>query len=150
MVATAEQLHSALNYCVNFAKEMLTKSGAFYPFGASLSASGQIAAVGGWDGNEHPAPAELYKLLSDALRSEAAKEKISGSALAVDVNIPKEYRPPWLDGLRVHLESPEYSRYIYVPYQITKSGLMRTKREVKFADPIAVEVGHEVFADHAA
>ena len=150
MVATVEQLDAALTYCLDFAKEMLTKRGAFYPFGASISMSGKIAAVGGWDGNEHPAAAEIYSLISGALRSEAAEKKISGSALAVDVNIPPQYQTPWPDGIRVHLESAEYSRYIYIPYRIVKSGMLRTKTEVKLAEPVAVEIGHEVFVKNSA
>src|SRR5438067_1777344 len=127
MVATAEQLHSALMYRIDFAKLMLTKSGSFYPFGAALSQAGEVKAVGGWNGEEHPQSLEIYKLLADRFRSEATEGKISGAALAADVNIPAQYSPVWPDGLRVHLESPEYSRYIYVPYRVSKPGLFRNK-----------------------
>lgn len=149
MVATAEQLHSALVHCIDFAKLMLTKSGSFYPFGATLSIAGEVRAVGGWNGEEHPHSQEIYKLLADGLRTEAKKGVISGAALAVNVNIPAKYSPVWPDGLRVHLESPEYSRYIYVPYRVSKFGFFRNKREVEFAEPFSVETGHEMFVVNA-
>ncbi|NML08914.1 hypothetical protein HHL08_01935 [Sphingobium sp. AR-3-1] len=146
MTASPEQLHSAFSYCVDFAKHMLEDSGSFLPFGAALSTSGDVKAVAGWNGEEHPAPAEIYQLLSSALRDEATNKTIAGSAVAVDVNIPAAYDPPLPDGIRVRLEGDGYSRYIYVPYVIKMSGLLRRKREVKLAEPFSVEVPAEVFA----
>ena len=145
MVANPEQLHSAFSYCLDFAKHMLEDSGSFLPFGATLTPSGEVKAVAGWNGEEHPAPAELYQLLSAALRDEAAKENIAGSAIAVDVNIPSAYNPLLPDGIRVHLEGDGFSRYIYVPYAIKTSGLLRRKREVALSEPFSVETPSEVF-----
>jgi len=146
MAASPEQLHSAFSYCLDFAKHMLEKCGEFLPFAAALTPSGEVKAIGAWTGEEHPAPAGLYQFLSSALRDEAASEKVIGSAVAVNVNIPAAYSPHWPDGIRIHLESNGYSRYVYVPYAITTSGLLRRKREVTLADPFAVEAGSEVFA----
>ena len=145
MVANPEQLHSAFSYCLDFAKQMLEDSASFLPFGAALTLAGEVKAVAGWNGEEHPAPAELYQLLSEALRDEAKSKSISGSAVAVDVNIPTAYNPALPDGIRVHLEGDGYSRYIYVPYTIRTSGLLRRRREVVLAEPFSVEVPAEVF-----
>src|ERR1700679_2236805 len=71
LVVSSEHLQSLLVYCLNFGKQMLETSGAFYPFGAVLDPSGKLEAVGGWNGKEHPDPAEIYKLLCDALRARA-------------------------------------------------------------------------------
>lgn len=145
MAANPEQLHAAFMYCLDFARHMLEESASFLPFGAKLTKAGEVQAVGGWNGEEHPAPAELYALLAAALRSEAESGDIGGSALAVDVNIPQEYSPVLPDGIRVHLEGEGYSRYIYVPYEIKTVGLLRRKREIVLAEPISVEMPAEVF-----
>ena len=145
MAASPEQLHAAFMYCVDFAKHMLKDSASFLPFGAKLTGSGEVQAVGGWNGEEHPAPSELYALLAAAFRNEAESGEITGSALAVDVNIPAEYNPVVPDGIRVHLEGAAYSRYIYVPYAIKAVGLLRRKREVVLSEPFSVEVPAEVF-----
>jgi len=50
---------------------MLEDSACFFPFGATLTVSGEVQAVGGWNGDEHPAPAELYTMLSASFRKEA-------------------------------------------------------------------------------
>jgi hypothetical protein len=145
MAASPEQLHEAFMYCLNFAKHMLEDSASFLPFGAKLTGAGEVQAVGGWNGEVHPAPAELYSMLVAAFRNGAESGDLAGSALAVDVNIPPEYSPVFPDGIRVHLEGVEYSRYIYVPYSIKTVGLLRRKREVALAEPFSVEVPAEVF-----
>ena len=143
MTASPEQLHAALTYCIEFAKQMLADSQAFYPFGASLNRSGKVEALGGWNGEEHPEPAEVYGLLSGALQRRARAKEILGAALAVDVNVPPQYGAQWPDGIRVHLESADFSRHIYVPYRIVKSG--GPTALVELAEPFSVEVGHEFF-----
>lgn len=142
MTVRPEQLHAALTYCINFGKQMLEAAGAFYAFGAVLSPSGELEARGGWNGEEHPDRVKLYKLLASRLQEQAQAGQISAAALAVDVNIPPQYSPKWPDGIRVHLESADYSRYVYVPYRVVKSG---DARMVELAEPFAVEVGHEFF-----
>lgn len=144
MAASPEQLHSAFSYCLEFAKQMLEDKGAFLPFGAVLNTSGEVKAVAGWDG-EDATPIEIYKLLSSALRDEAANKRISGSAIAVDVIIPAAYDSSLPDSIRVHLESDDFSRYIYVPYASETIGLLRRKREITLAEPFSVEVPAEVF-----
>jgi hypothetical protein len=147
MAASPGELHSALNYCIQFAKEMLEKKGAFYPFGASLSPSGELGGVGGWNGDEHPKPIELYRVLADSVRDQARTGKISGAAIAVDVNIPSQYEAQWRDAIRIHLESADFSRFIYVPYQVVKSGLLKSKRRVNLAEPFSVEINPEFFLE---
>jgi hypothetical protein len=145
MVASPEQLNAALMYCLDFASHMLENSASFLPFGAKLTEAGEVQAVGGWTGEEHPAPTELYALLAAALRSEAKTGTIAGSALAVDVNIPPEYNPVLPHGIRVHLEGEGYSRYIYTPYAIKAVGPLRRKREVVLTEPFSVKVPADVF-----
>lgn len=105
MQATPEQLHEMLTYCMGFARTMLEEAGDFYPFGATLSPKGVVAAVGADSGEERPAPAEIYKLLGEALLNGAASGEHAGVALAANVNIPPEYSSQSQDGLRVHLET---------------------------------------------
>ena len=86
MQATPEQLHEMLTYCMGFARTMLEEAGDFYPFGATLSPQGVVAAVGAHSGEERPAHAEIYKLLSEALLNGAASGEHECVALAANVN----------------------------------------------------------------
>lgn len=146
MTASPEQLHEMLMYCINFARTMLTNAGDFYPFGATLSFEGAVAAVGGYNGEEKPKPQEIYQLLNDGFTVGAREGKFRGVALAANVNIPAQYSPASPDGLRVHLESHGYSRFMYVPYRLKREGLFKKKKSVEFDEPFAIEIAPKFFA----
>ncbi|MBY0367471.1 MAG: hypothetical protein IIA03_04315 [Proteobacteria bacterium] len=134
---------------MDFAHTMLERAGEFYPFGAMLSREGQIAAVGGYNGEEHPPPAEIYQLLSQSFAASAGQGTHLGFALAANVTIPTKYSAAGQDGLRVHLESPGYARFIYVPYLLSKQGFLKRRRVAQFGEPFAVEIAPGFFADAA-
>jgi len=127
-------------YCINFAKSMLAAEGDFYPFGAMLTADGRVSAIGGDFGEPRPNQQQLYGFLSDALASEVRNGRAVGVALAANVNIPPQYSAKYRDGVRVQLESRGFARFIYVPYQLQKAGLLRRSIAVEFDEPFSVEV----------
>jgi len=142
---TPEQLHELLMHCIGFARTMLESAGDFYPFGAALSPAGQISAVGTHTGEERPAPQELYRLLAEGFAAGARKGDYVATALAANVDIPAEYGAALPEGLRVHLESAGYSRFVYIPYRVKKGGVFRTRRTAEFAESFAVEVPPQAF-----
>lgn len=145
MTATPEQLHELLNYCIGFAEQMLVDSGEFYPFGATVGNDGRVVAVGGHIGSEHPNPRELYRFLADAFSAQGRSGEILAAAVASNVDIPPKHSPKYPDGLRVQVESAGYSRYIYVPYSLAKSGFFRKRRTLSFADPFSIEIEPQIF-----
>ena len=130
--------------CVEFAREMLSREGAFYPFGETADMKGTRTSVGGYNGQDHPAAQEIYDLLNGAFRAAAQAGEIAAAALAVDVNIPPEYEPTYPDGIRVLLEAPGYSRFLYTPYRIGPQTwferLLRRRRHIVLAEPFAVQI----------
>lgn len=150
MSASPEQLHELLMYCIGFARTMLENSGEFYPFGATLSQEGKVVAVGGSNGEEQPKSTEIYQLLADAFSAGAKSGQHLGVALAANVNIPTGYSSPSPDGLRVHLESNGYSRFIYVPYKVVSRGLFKPKRVAQLSEPFSVDIPPQFFAMHNA
>jgi hypothetical protein len=140
-----EQLQAALNYCLQFSEEMLIKAGEFYPFGAVITSDGSLSALGFDDGGEHPSPGELYAFAEQALTRSASSGEILVGALAVNVDIPREFEPPFPDGVRVKLESRGFSRLVYCPYRIVSTGVLRKKRNVEFGEMFAVEAPHVFF-----
>lgn len=147
MNATPEQLHELLTYCLDFAKVMLDDSGEFYPFGAVLRPDGKVGAVGGFDGHEHPNPQDIYRLLEAGFIKEIQDGSIVAVALTTNVNIPTNYEAPAPDGIRVHLESSDFSRFIYLPYRITKQGLFKRKLKTEVLESFAVQISPSFFAD---
>ncbi len=119
---------------------MLEDSGEFYPFGAVILADGKFTAVGGYDGEEHPKPTDIYGLLAKAFQNQAQSGEILAAALAANVNIPAQYEAPVTDGLRVWLEGEGFSRFIYVPYKLAKKGFLRKGYTAQLFEPIAVTI----------
>lgn len=118
------RLEQLLTYCSGFAKEMLTRSGAFYPFGAAIKTDSEFTAIGGHTGEEHPPREEVYLLLESTLRQQFAEGSILAAALAVDVNIPRQFNPPFPDGIRILIECKGYARMFYIPYSLPKRNLL--------------------------
>ncbi len=145
MSATDEQLASLLQYCGDFARLMIEDSGEFYPFGAEIDATGELRALGFSDGTERPSTQELYEYAQNVLSAKAKSGEIIAGAIAVNVNIPPQFESPLPDGIRVHVESSNFSRFIYQPYGIRKSGFLGQKRVVDYADLIGVDVGPVMF-----
>lgn len=147
MSATPEQLHELLTYCVNFAKMMLDNSGEFYPFGAVLKRDGKVGAVGGFDGHERPVPQNIYRLLEKGFIEGARDGSIIAAALATNVNIPPNYEAPLPDGIRVQLESSDFSRFIYLPYRITKQGFFKKTQKTEVLESFAVQISPTFFTE---
>lgn len=146
MALTDQQLTTLLEHCTEFARQMIEKAGEFYPFGAEIDREGQLKALGFADGSERPAPQDLYSYAQKVLSQRARAGEILGAAIAANVNIPAQFSAPYPDGIRVHVESDGFSRYIYTPYKIEKAGFLSRKRSVIYADMFGVDLPQIIFS----
>lgn len=145
MAVSPEQLDALVTRCIGFARTMLEDAGDFYPFGATLTNDGKLGNVGGYNGEERPNPHEIYTLLGASFAADAAAGRVSAAALAANVNIPAQYLPSSPDGLRVHLEAEGFSRFIYVPYRITRRGFLKKRTVAEFDESFAIAVPPQFF-----
>ena len=150
-VTVSPQLLTALvEGCWEFGKLMLGKAGEFYPFAETADHGGKRTMLGGHTGEEHPDPRQIYALLQEGIAAGIAEGTVAAAALAVNVNIPAEYQPQFPDGIRVHVEAPGFSRFIYLPYRIEPRGvrdrLLRRPLRVNYAEPFSVETDSVFFA----
>jgi hypothetical protein len=143
-IPSVENLVQLLNYCESFAKQMLSSSGEFYPFGAVINPEGRLEAMGAHLGTEHPASQDQYVFLYGALAQMAKEGKIIGLAVAANVNIPEQFQSPLPDGIRVHIEAPDYSRHVYIPYRLLPYRGVRKFLGflplVRYLEPITVDL----------
>ena len=63
------KLEELLNYCLEFAKQIVESRGAFHPFGALIVSDGTLTAVGADIGEEHPHGADVFRFLQSAIPS---------------------------------------------------------------------------------
>lgn len=80
------QADALFQAALQFAKLMLSKEGAFHPFGVSLDRSGQVAMVGG-DVGEHPDAAELIALLQSSFVELARQRSIQAAGVCLDCRV---------------------------------------------------------------
>src|SRR5437867_4090945 len=70
-----------LNFLIPFAQQMLSKHGEFFPFGAMVSATGEVTAEAAYDGDEQPPSERIIDLLTGAFRQKAAERQIRAAGI---------------------------------------------------------------------
>jgi hypothetical protein len=141
MDVTQARLNQLFTFSMDFAKGMLEENGDFYPFGATVSEEGKLAADAGHEGGgDEPEAHDVYRVIFERFSTGRPSEAVA-AALVANVTIPDEFDPPAKDGVRVHIESNGYARFIYVPYEVVSADT----REVKLHDPFAVEISPSFF-----
>lgn len=129
-------------FVVEFAEQMLAKSGEFFPFGGSITDAGEIAAAAGApDGPGVPNAQDVYRLVAKGLASRASGDEVAAVALVANVIIPTELEPVAESGIRVHMEAPGFARMVYVPYEFVTGA----DQPVRLHEPMAVEIDPEFF-----
>ena len=142
MAQTDDQIENLFGFTARFAQEMLSESGDFYPFGATISADGKIAAVNGdVGGEENPQPRDVYESISAQLVRIGAAGGVEGVALVARVDIPDDLGAQVEKGIRVHIEGDGFARFIYIPYEIRSAG----EPAVHLHELLAVEVQPQFF-----
>jgi hypothetical protein len=78
------------------------------------------------------------------MQAQFEEKKIIAGAIAADVTVPREYQSPFPDAIRVLLECAGYSRFMYLPYRVTKPGifarLTKAGFRCEFGEFISVDV----------
>lgn len=131
-----------LNAVLPFARQMLSQHREFYPFGATMSPSGQITHVAGPTGAEHPPSAEVIRLLESGFRDGALQGKFRATALVVDVRTVPPGKSAKQDAISVRLDHRDhYSVEVLIPYSFGPSG------ELRVEDPFAAKGVSRIFAE---
>jgi len=150
--ASIDSLARLLNYCEFFAKERLVASGEFLPFGAFINTTDKLEAVGALlrKGDDS---ANALTILYGAVQGLITQNRASAYAVACNVTIPTHFSPQFPDGIQVQIESPDYSRILYIPYKKLPWFWLRRFLVVLptfvYAEPIAVESKQVMYSQQA-
>jgi hypothetical protein len=116
-MAPRDELDELLDVLLTFAQEQLAKHDALLPFGASLSAGGEVALAAAQPETDDATAADLAELLLAGLRGRAAAGEIRAAAVCTDVRIDHPEHGP-TDALRVVLEHTDGDAAdVYLPYE---------------------------------
>src|ERR1043165_1735373 len=113
-------IQTLIDHCYLMAEHLLVEqNGEFYPFGASISSSGEQKNAGHYDGDEFP----LSEVIIRELRTNFAKElqlaTIRAYAIAYDCLAKKNAASQKTDAIAIECVSnqePEITTF-YLPYQ---------------------------------
>lgn len=113
---------SLLSAVLPFAQQMLDRHSTFYPYGAAMTADGQITSVAAHDGQEHPASRDALALLKAAFVAGAKEGKFRATALVYDVRVTLPSDGKKSDAIAVSLNHRgDYSVIVLFPYAIENS-----------------------------
>jgi hypothetical protein len=127
-----EECQRLLDVLLPFAAQVLSEHGEFFPFGATMSAAGEIEAAAGWTGDDKPPSAEIIGALEQAFRAGAKEGRYRATGLALDVRVAPPGQSDSCDAIACQLDHhDDYSIVVYYPYTRSESG------ELEVAPPFA-------------
>jgi hypothetical protein len=110
-----DDLDGLLNMTLPFAQQVLAKGGEFYPFGATVTTSGETRLLAGDLVPEQPASADVVSVLVDGLRQDRAR--FMAVTICSDVQLPES------DAVRVELEHQDgHAIAVRMPYKKKRFG----------------------------
>jgi hypothetical protein len=110
-----EDYNALLEFLMPFAEQMLKKHGEFFPFGAAVSAQGEVEACATYDGNETPASEDVIAMLVQAFQGKVREGKIRSTGICYDGRIVQDGKK--VDAVIISLEHVSGSATrTYVPY----------------------------------
>jgi len=114
--AERTELDGLLDPLLDLAQDMLRKHGEFFPFGATLSTTGEMSLNAGDTGDDHPPSQEVIDLLVQAMRNEAEAGSIRAAAICYDIRYQPEGGDA-TDAIAISLEHRAGDRALVVqPY----------------------------------
>ena len=133
-----EDLDNLLSTCIPFAKQMLEKHGEFFPFGATMSPTGEISLAAGYDDGPGLGAQEIAKLMLDGFRAQSSDYK--AVALCVDVRVDAPDGSGKTDAIRVTLEERGGEAVnVFMPYR------KRMLRGITYGEIFGSVADHSVF-----
>jgi len=141
MKSAKEECEILMNSAVPFAHQMLAQHREFFPYGEAMAADGQIVAIAGDTGEEHPASQAVIDVLEKGFQEGARLGRYKATALVVDMRVVPPGRDVKQDAIAVRLDHRDgYSVVVVFPYSIDAGG------EVTIGAPFAVKGEQRIFA----
>jgi len=135
-----EDLDNLLSACIPFAQQMLARHGTLFPFGASMSPTGEISCDAAYDDKPCMGAQEIADLLLDAFRIGARSGDYKAVALCVDVRVDAPDGSGKTDAIRVTLEERGGEAVnVFMPYQ------KRLLRGITYGEIFGSVAEHSVF-----
>jgi len=141
MKSAKEECEVLMSSALPFAHQMLVQHREFFPYGEAMAPNGQIIAIAGDTGEEHPASQAVIDVFEKGLQEGARNGKYKATALVVDMRVIPPGKDVKQDAIAVRLDHRDgYSVVVLFPYAIGVGG------EVTIEAPFAVKGEQRIFA----
>jgi hypothetical protein len=128
-----------LDVVLSAAESLIAKQGEFFPFGATMDRSGEIAMAGGYLGIEDSPAAEVIALLKEGFHAGALTGEYRVTAIAYAVTFQLPAATSKSDAVAVNIDHEEGNSVIVCfPYTVSAGA-------VKLGEAFAQEGTYEIF-----
>lgn len=119
MADARSECEALMQALVPHAEDMLTKHGAFLPFGGVTDTSGAVVHVAAYDGTGQPTPIELIQRHREIFRTGGKEGNFRATALICDVRITHPDTGEATDAIHVFLDHRDnFSIEVVFPYRL--------------------------------
>jgi hypothetical protein len=117
-------LDRLLDFSLRFAQDLLKRRGAFFPFAATVGATGELKPLAVHSDEERPDPKKLLDETTEVLKGLARSGKVTATALCYDSTVAvKGTAKSKQDAIAVALEHASgEAAVVYLPYKKIKGG----------------------------
>jgi hypothetical protein len=116
-------LDQLLNSLLPFAERMLAEHGEFFPFGGTMKPDGEIVAVGGYDGDEHPLSLSVIDQLTQVFRQQARRGQLRAAGICYDARTIPPGQIEKCDAVCASMEHQSGEAVnVILPYEKTSKG----------------------------
>jgi hypothetical protein len=118
---TSEHLGTLLQISRDFALQQISENGGFIPFGTQVKPDGDTDFIRMADDDTEGSMEDFFHFLQLALTERAQQGEIVAAATVINIlaaSAGVEIEPGFDRAIRVHVESPGFSRAVIAPYRI--------------------------------
>lgn len=134
-----------VDHFMSFGMSMLERHGEFFPYGAALTADGQMVMVATDLEVDHPSSNEVIDSLRKAFKSQADNGEFDATALFFDARISNPGTGKAQDSIAVAYDTrQDVSEIKYYPYTLRRR-LLPWKRNLDIEAPIQEAGKHDIF-----
>ena len=149
---TDAQHASLLQFSREFAFQQLGEAGGFLPFATQTRPDGEMEFVRIIDESIPEAPSSIFDRLRRMMTDRALQGELIAVAMVTNMQIEDSgtEAPPEFDrAIRVHVESPGFSRMVIAPYRVDQADENGEKPHLIDGKMEAFDVAPDIFLNRA-
>ena len=119
-ISTKQDVETLMNEGIDLAKRMLASDGEFYPYGAAMTADGEVLSVAIEGDEDYPASKDVLLDLINHMQRQASIGEYKATAIFYNATMRRNEEDSETDVIAVALDHKDaYSVVVYHPFELT-------------------------------